>query len=124
MVRLYIRFASRRAGSFGDDNPIAKVLEWFTTTWLRFTCLLVTGLLFVVVPFSNIPPSGKIALCIGAPVAAIFYWYVFLFLLLISEYLGKSGIVLSRVLIIYFYLFSRLVVQEPPLVGLGLTRRS
>jgi len=57
-----------------------------------------------------------------APIGATMYWYLFLFLLLISEYLGTVGRVLSRVLVVYFYIFSRLIVQPPPLVSLPLTK--
>jgi hypothetical protein len=77
-----------------------------------------------VVPLSDMHSGDKIVLMATAPLIAIVYWYMFLFLLLISEYLGMFGIVLARVLVIYFYLFSRLIVQEPPLIGLGLTGRS
>jgi hypothetical protein len=122
MVKLSIKFSSRRPGSFGNSS-VGRVMEWLTTTWLRFTCSLFSGLIIVLVLFSNIPAGEKIPLILGAPFVAIVYWYMFLFLLLISEYLGKYGVILSRVLIIYYYLFSRLVVHEPPIVGLGLTHR-
>jgi hypothetical protein len=72
---------------------------------------------------AELPLSQKFALVLIAPFGAILYWYTFLFMLLVSEYLGTYGIVLSRVLVIYYYLFSRLVVQEPPVVSLSLTRR-
>lgn len=122
MVQLFIKFKSRRSGSFGNSQ-IGRVIEWLTTTWLRFTCLIFSILIIAIAPLANLPPNDKLMMVIFAPIGAVMYWYVLLFLLLASEYLGTFGKVLSRVLVIYFYLFSRLVVQRPPLVSLPLTKR-
>jgi hypothetical protein len=121
MVQLYFRFQCRRRGSFGPST-VGRIAEWITTTWLRFTCVVFSILIIAVAPLANLPSNDKMIMVIFAPIGAVMYWYIFLFLLLISEYLGTFGKVLSRVLVIYFYLCSRLVVQRPPIVSLPLTR--
>ena len=121
MVQLYIKFRNRRRGSFGTSG-FGRLAEWLTTTWLRFTCCIFSFLIIAIAPAANLPLSGKLAMIILAPIGATMYWYLFLFLLLISEYLGTVGRVLSRVLVVYFYIFSRLIVQPPPLVSLPLTK--
>ncbi len=122
MVHLFLKFKSRRLGRFGN-SPLGRVLEWLTITWLRFTCSLVSVSFLVFIPFVNLPADEKLLLILLAPIGAVIYWYIFLFLLLISEYLGTFGKILAHVLIVYFYLFSRFVVQQPPIVDLSLTKR-
>jgi hypothetical protein len=85
--------------------------------------LLVTLVVFLLVAFQTASFGQKIGVVLLAPLGGAIYWYVFLFLLLISEYLGTFGIVLSRVLVLYFFLFSRFVAERPPLVSLPLTKR-
>lgn len=120
-MELQIEFASRKPGSFGS-SPLGLALEWITKTWLRFTCLLISAIVIIAVLSSNIPPSDKLPFIIFAPLAAVMYWYMFLFLLLICRYLGLFGRVLAHFLVIYFFLFSRLIVQHPPKVWLPLIR--
>jgi hypothetical protein len=69
-----------------------------------------------------LPPEQKLAMIAFSPIGAVFYWGCLLVCILIAPYLGVFGKILSHVLVAYFYLFSRVVVQEPPVVGLGLTR--
>lgn len=121
MVELYLQFRSRKPGTFGN-SLVGQALEIVTATWLRFTCLLMSIGIIAIALSSNLPFDQKLLMVVFSPIAAIFYWYVFLFLLLISRYLGKFGTVLAHVLIIYFYVFSRCVVQSPPGVYLPLTR--
>jgi hypothetical protein len=121
-VQLYISFRSRRAGSFGVSSA-GRVAEWITTTWLRFTCALFVLLLAVFVGFSPAPLGQKVMLILLSPVAALFYWYGLLFCLLICRFLGMFGLVFAHILVIYFYLFSALIVQSPPTIALRLTRR-
>lgn len=121
MVQLYFKFHSRRRGSFGT-SPVGRIAEWVTTTWLRFTCLMFSILIIAIFPLANLPPNDKLVMVVFAPIGAAVYWYVLLFLLLVSEYLGTFGKVLSRVLVVYFYVFSRLIVQRPPIVSLPLTK--
>jgi hypothetical protein len=83
---------------------------------MLFSVLIILG-----VAFSNIPSSDKIPLIMFAPVFAVVYWYQFLFLLLICRYLGVFGRILAHVLVVYFFLFSRLIVQQPPRIELPLT---
>jgi hypothetical protein len=122
MIQLYLKFESRKSGSFGRSR-VGRSAEWITTTWFRFTCAL-----FVVIfslclsPIPTISSSQKIALVLVSPIAAVFYWYSFLLCLLVCRYLGAFGKVLAHVLIVYFYLFSRLIVQQPPIVTLGLAK--
>lgn len=118
-MELEIEFASRKLGSFGS-SPIGLAMEWITKTWLRFTCLLFCAIIIIAVPPSNMPPSDKLPLIIFAPLVAVIYWYMFLFLLLICRYLGLFGRILAHILVIYFFLFSRLIVQHPPKVWLPL----
>jgi hypothetical protein len=122
MVQLYLKFQSRRPGSFGTSSA-GRFAEWITTTWLRFTCLLfVIALCSTISILPNIPISQKLTLVLASPIAAIFYWYFFLLCLLVCRYLGTFGKVLAHVLIVYFYLFSRFVVQKPPIVTLSLAK--
>jgi hypothetical protein len=122
MIQLYLKFESRRAGSFGRSQT-GRFAEWITATWFRFTCTFFTAILSVVVSLiPSIPFSQKAVLVLVSPIAAIFYWYSFLLCLLICRYLGTFGKVLAHVLIVYFYLFSRLIVQRPPIVTLGLVK--
>jgi hypothetical protein len=118
-VELQIEFTSRKPGSFGL-SPFGRTLEWVTRTWLRFTCFLFSAGIALIALSSPMPVSEKFVLIVFAPVAALVYWYMFLFLLLICRYLGRFGRVFAHVLIIYFFLFSRLVVQPPPKVWLPL----
>lgn len=120
MVQLYFKFRSRRRGSFGTST-VGRIAEWITTTWLRFTCLLFVVLIVMVVAPSDLPPDQKATVILLSPIMAVICWYVFLFFILVCRYLGTFGNVLAHVLIIYFYVFSGLVVQRPPIVGLGLT---
>jgi hypothetical protein len=83
---------------------------------------LISAAMMIVVPFSSLLFTEKLLLILFSPIAAMIYWCVLLLLLLVSEYLGVFGIILSRVIVLYFYLFSRLVVQRPPIVSLPLTR--
>lgn len=119
---LQIKFASRKAGSFGT-SPVGKVAEWATTTWLRFTCLLFTIPIIVFAVPSNLPIAEKAALVLLAPLISLIYWYIFLFLILICRYLGLAGRLLAHLLVIYFYLFAWLIVQNPPYVHLPLISR-
>lgn len=121
MVELYLQFRSRQAGSFGN-RPVGQILECVTETWLRFTCLVFSVLIVLIALSSKMPADQKILAVVFAPVAAVVYWYIFLFLLLISRYLGRFGTIYAHCLVIYFYLFSRLVVQPPPGIYLPLTR--
>ena len=116
---LQIEFRSRKPGSFGG-SPIGLALEWITKTWLRFTCLLFSAIIIVAVMPSSIHPSEKLPLIILAPLFAVIYWYMFLFLLLVCRYLGLFGRLLAYVLVIYFFLFSRVIIQHPPKVWLPL----
>ena len=118
-MEIQIEFTSRKPGSFGG-SPIGLTMEWITKTWLRFTCLLFCAIIIVLVPSLNVPPSDKLPLIIFAPLVAVIYWYMFLFLLLLCRYLGLFGRILAHVLVIYFFLFSRLIVQHPPKVWLPL----
>jgi hypothetical protein len=121
-VQIFLKFPSRRPGSLGTSQ-VGRVAEWITATWLRFTCTLFVLAIVLVVVFSNAPASEKLMLIVLSPLAALFYWYALLFSLLICRYLGTFGIILAHVLVIYFYMFSGLVVQRPPSVALRLTRR-
>lgn len=120
MVQLYFKFRSRPRGSFGT-SPVGRVAEWITTTWLRFTCFLIVSIIVILVSPSNLATDQKALIILASPVFAIFYWYGLLFCILISRYLGIFGRVFANVLVIYIYLFSRLIAQRPPIVGLGLT---
>jgi hypothetical protein len=122
MIQLYLKFESRKSGSFGRSG-MGRIAEWITTTWFRFTCVLLVGVVCLIIALiPTIPLSQKATLVLVSPIAAIFYWYSFLLCLLVCRYLGTFGKILAHVLIVYFYLFSRLVVQQPPLVTLGLSR--
>lgn len=118
-MELQIEFTSRKPGSFGH-SPVGRTFEWITTTWLRFTCFLFCMIITLMALASPMPASEKFMLILFAPFVALVYWYMFLFLLLICRYLGRFGRILAHVLIIYFFLFSRLVVQHPPKVWLPL----
>lgn len=118
-MELQIEFTSRKPGSFGG-SPIGLAMEWITKTWLRFTSLLLSAIIIIIVLHSNEPPSDKLHLIVSAPLLAVIYWYMLLFLLFICRYLGLFGRIFAHVLVIYFFLFSRLVVQHPPKVWLPL----
>ncbi len=100
MIELQITFRSRRPGSFGA-SALGRALELVTATWLRFTCLLVSTLIVTLALTCNIPQ---------------------LILLLLCRFLGVSGQIFANILIIYFFVFSRLIVQEPPKLWLPITR--
>ena len=119
MLGLQIKFSSRTAGSFGNSRS-GKLFEWLTRTWLKFTCVLFSAAIMTIVAVSQLRMPDKLLLVVLAPLFAIVYWYVFLFLLLICRHIGLFGRILAHVLIIYFFLFSRLIVQEPPKVWLPL----
>jgi hypothetical protein len=118
-IGLHIRFRSRQAGSFGM-SPIGRMLEWLTQTWLRFTCLLISGLVAGIILFAEMPFPDKLGLIVLSPLMALVYWYVLLGLLLLSRHLGRFGRILSYFVVIYFFFFSRVVVQPPPMVDLPL----
>ncbi len=98
------------------------MFEWLTTTWLRFTVLLFSCVFWAVALSASMPLGSKAIFVLGAPIAGVVYYYLFLLLILVCEYLGSFGLVFSRLLIVYFYVFSRLVVQSPPIVSLPLTK--
>jgi hypothetical protein len=75
-----------------------------------------------IVVSSDAHPAQKALVVLFAPLAAVFYWYVFLFLLLVRRYMGRFGTVFAHLLIIYFFLFSRFVAQLPPSIYLPLTK--
>jgi hypothetical protein len=120
-MQIFLKFRSRRPGSFGTSG-VGRVAEWITATWLRFTCALFTVAIVVTVGVSNTPATDKLVLMALAPVGALFFWFALLFCLLICRFLGKFGMVLAHVLVIYFYAFSGLVAETPPTVALRLTR--
>jgi hypothetical protein len=120
MIDLHIKFRSRTAGSFGR-TPVGRLGEWVTATWFRFTCLLFTGIFVLVVLASSMTANERLIAIAASPLLAILSWYCLLLCILLSAHLGIVGKVLSRVLVLYFYLFSRLVVQPPPGVDLRLT---
>ena len=119
MVDLYLQFRSRRAGSFGSSQ-IGQMMEWITTTWLRFTCFLSTILMISIAIVSRLPTDQKMLLVVFAPVLSVASWYLFLLALLICRYLGRFGIILAHLLVIFFFIFSRLIVQPPPGIYLPL----
>lgn len=121
MVQLYFKFRSRPSGSFGT-SPVGQIAEWITTTWLRFTCFLIVLVIVFIVAPSSLPTSEKLSIIVLSPLFAVFYWFGLLFCILVSRRLGAFGTLFANILVIYFYLFSRLIVQRPPLVGLGMTR--
>lgn len=118
-IELHITFRSRQPGSFGGSPP-GRLVEWVTQTWLRFTCFLFSSIIVIVALSANMPPDEKTALIVLSPALAIIWWYAFLFMLLVCRYLGIFGKLLAHFLIIYFYLFSRLIVQRPPRIDLPL----
>jgi hypothetical protein len=120
MIDLQITFSSRRPGSFGS-GPFGNVLEWWTTNWFRFTCLLVSAFITIGGLSSKLPASEKVFIITLAPVLATMTWGAFLLVLLFCRYLGTFGQVFAHLLIIYFFLFSRLVVQHPPKLWLPIT---
>jgi hypothetical protein len=119
MTALQISFQSRKQGSFGG-SPSGQIVEWITTTWLRFTCSLFSIIIIGVVASSHLPGENKVGVIFAAPLMALVCWYSVLFILLVCRHLGMVGRVLSLVIVIYFFLFSRLVVQPPPRVWLPL----
>jgi hypothetical protein len=121
MVELQITFSSRTPGSFGN-TAAGRIAEWLTKTWLRFTCALISSMIIIVVLVSQLPLSEKVPLLLSAPIIAVIYWYMFLCLLLVCRYLGWVGRVFGSALVIYFFLFSRFVVQRPPKVWLPLMK--
>lgn len=121
VVQLYVAFRSRKSGSFGSSIS-GNILEFCTKTWARFTCVLMFAFIALPVLFSNLPSGQKLSIVAAAPIAALIYWYAFLLLLLLCRYMGPFGIIFANLLLIYFYLFSRLIVQPPPGVYLPLTR--
>lgn len=121
MVGLHIRFKNRHRGSFAGSK-LGNFFEWVTATWLRFTCMWLSSFIVIMVLISTLPPAEKIMSIIVAPLISAICWYVFLFLLLICKYLGTFGKFLAHGLVVYFFLFSRFIVQAPPIVDLSLTR--
>ncbi|MEA2689721.1 MAG: hypothetical protein QOD51_2328 [Candidatus Eremiobacteraeota bacterium] len=101
---------------------MGRAAEWLTTTWLRFTCALLTVFIVLIVALSNVPAGEKLGLFVLAPLGALFFWYAFLFCLLICRFTGLFGVLFANLLVIYFYTWSGLVVQPPPTVALRLTR--
>ena len=122
MIDLQITFTSRQRGSLAH-LPAGTMLEFLTKTWLRFTCALIVVFVAAVVTVSPLQPGEKFGLIVASPVFAIAFWYTLLSCLLVCRYLGSLGQVLAHLLIVYFFLFSRFVVQRPPKVWLPLTRR-
>ena len=120
-MHIHVKFSCRRAGSFGT-SPFGRVAEWITATWLRFTCTLFTLVIEAIVVLSASPAREKVWLMLTAPIGAIFAWYALLFCLLVCRNLGTFGRILANALVIYFYVFSNLIVQRPPTVVLRLTR--
>ena len=120
-MHIHVKFGSRRAGSFGMSAP-GRVAEWITTTWLRFTCALFTVAIVAIVSLSDISLRQKMLLDVTAPIGALFAWFALLFCLLVCRNLGLFGKILANALVIYFYVFSNLIVQRPPTVALRLTR--
>jgi hypothetical protein len=83
--------------------------------------LTVTGIALAL--SSDLVMSQKLQAILLSPFISIVGWYFFLCCILMCEYLGPFGKILARALVLYFYVFSRLVVQRPPRVELSLTRK-
>jgi hypothetical protein len=121
MIELHIKFANRQQGAYGK-SLLGRTAEWITTTWLRFSCTLFTVIAWAIILSSNLSPNEKFHAFLIAPILAIARWYFLLLCVLLCKYLGTFGKIFAHVLVIYFYLFSRLIVQRSPTVDLGLTR--
>lgn len=97
-------------------------MEWITATWARWTCTLLT-LLFLIPTVLSDKPAADMAIEIAAiPFISIVIWYSILVMLLISRHLGVIGVALSAVVIVYFFMFSKFVVQSHPKIFLPLTK--
>lgn len=120
-MQIHLNFRSRRPGSFGP-SPLGRLAESVTLTWLRFTCTLFTLLIGAAAVLSSAPLTDKAMLIVAAPIGALAFWCALLLCLLVCRYLGVAGRILAHVLVIYFCVFSRLIVQSPPTLLLRLTR--
>jgi hypothetical protein len=118
-VDLSLTLKSRRVGSFGT-SPLGRLLEWLTLIWWRFTCALIAVPIAIGLS-TSLPADQKLGLVIASPLLALTYWYLLLLTLLVCRALGRPGRILAHLVVVYFFLFSRFVVQGPPAILLHLT---
>lgn len=122
MAELHFHFQNRAAGSFGTGR-MAAVAEWCTHSWKRFTIIVMSFLIVAPALLSHLHLAQKAALVIAAPALAIISWYFLLLIILVASTFGRFERLLSLLVVIYFFMFSRLVAQPAPLINLNLNGR-
>lgn len=121
VIELQVKFRSRSSGSFGS-GPIGIAAEWLTATWMRFTTFLASLTIVMATIAVNMPLQDKILVVVSAPIGGLMCWFLLLVFMLYSKSLGLLGRLFARTVVIYFFLFSRLVVQPPPMIEIELSR--
>ena len=117
MLELHYDFPNRKSGSFGT-SAIGRFFEWWTTTWKRFTVLIFSVIIAVLLGISPELGPERFIIIVFSPLAGLLYWYIFSIILLFSRHLGILGFIIAHILIIYYAIFSRVVVQKAPILDL------
>jgi len=94
-----------------SSSPLLILFDWMTQTWFRFNVLLAWFVMVLVVIAAPAPIGQKLGMLIVSPIAAVifyFAWYVFL---VVVSFLPVVKIPIGFLKLIYFRIFSRLIVQ-------------
>jgi hypothetical protein len=107
---VHVELPHRTAISRSSSPPLL-VLDWLTRTWFRFNILLLWIFLLFLIIAVPVPIEQKLGMLAISPIAAVLFylsWFVFL---LIVSFIPVVKIAIGFLKLIYFRMFSRLVVQ-------------
>lgn len=105
---------ARTAGSFGSST-LGRVAEALTLTWFRFEVFLVWLVLLLVIGASTTEDvPSKLVFLVLSPAAAVGVWILLKLTGWVFYFVPGMGKLWGWGRIIFLWLFSRVVVQEPP----------
>jgi len=87
------------------------IFDWMTRTWFRFNVLLAWLVMVLVVVAAPAPIGQKFGMLVVSPIAALFFYFAWYVFLTIVSFMPGIKIPFGFLKLIYFRLFSRLIVQ-------------
>lgn len=94
------------------NAPVLLIADWLSQTWFRFNLFMVWLALVGFLAISPLPMLGKLAIFAISPVAAIIGYYTLFVMIAVVAFMPGLKVPVGYLRLIYFRLFSRIVVQE------------
>ncbi len=120
--RFYYSLPHRTKGSFGV-SPLGRVLEWATTSWMKFNISVIATSL-AVFSILALPQLGEraILILVVSPLLASFIYVLLRIAFIVGYFLPGISMPLGWIRLGYIWLFSRLVAEAAPAIDLPIGR--